>query len=61
MCRYDHQERLTAREAQAHPYFDEVRRRDPQITAANNNTVVSTTNSYPANAGSSNANNNSRH
>ena len=31
--RYDHMERLTAQEAQAHPYFDEVRRRDPQIIA----------------------------
>jgi casein kinase II subunit alpha len=25
LLRYDHQERLTAREAQAHPYFDPVR------------------------------------
>lgn len=25
LLRYDHQERLTAREAMAHPYFDKVR------------------------------------
>ena len=25
MCRYDHQDRLTAKEAQAHPYFAPVR------------------------------------
>ena len=27
--RYDHQERLTAVEAQLHPYFDEIRAIDP--------------------------------
>ena len=52
--RYDHHERLTAQEAQAHPYFDEVRRRDPQITTPNNNT----NNSYPP---VNNNNNNSRY
>ncbi|KPM40719.1 Casein kinase II subunit alpha [Neonectria ditissima] len=29
LLRYDHQERLTAKEAQAHPYFDPVR--DPEV------------------------------
>ncbi|KAI0762672.1 Pkinase-domain-containing protein [Fomes fomentarius] len=30
LLRYDHQERLTAREAQQHPYFDPVRNTTPQ-------------------------------
>ncbi|RDA86025.1 hypothetical protein CP532_4708 [Ophiocordyceps camponoti-leonardi (nom. inval.)] len=33
LLRYDHQERLTAKEAQAHPYFDPVR--DPEVFKQN--------------------------
>jgi casein kinase II subunit alpha len=33
LLRYDHQERLTAREAQAQPYFDPVRTNPPPNSA----------------------------
>lgn len=32
LLRFDHQERLTAREAMAHPYFNEVRAEEANIT-----------------------------
>ena len=45
--RYDHQERLTAREAQAHPYFQAVREAEARAEGATINTAVTMTENNP--------------
>eukprot|EP00976_Prorocentrum_cordatum_P102246 1192958-Prorocentrum_minimum.AAC.6 len=40
LLRYDHQERLTSKEAQAHPYFNPVRQQEEQMQSSSQSTAA---------------------
>ena len=49
MCRYDHQDRLTAKEAQAHPYFASVREAEARKLLTITSPVKKRNGAYEAN------------
>ena len=49
MCRYDHQDRLTAKEAQAHPYFATVREAEARKLLTITSPVKKRNGAYEAN------------